>query len=87
MELNKDAKIKLELDFIKATVLLDMINTSLDKMMELSSMESALKYIVLREIAKSILDQVVPQEEQDKIIKEHEETLLQALRKERESKL
>ena len=87
MELNKDAKIKLELDFISATVLLDIVNTSLDKLLEQLSMESALKYIVLREIAKSILDQVVPQEEQDKIIKEHEETLLQALRKERESKL
>jgi hypothetical protein len=82
----KDTQVKLELDFIKATVLLDILSTNLDSLLGQSSIESMIKYIASREIAKDILDQIVPVEEQEKVVRDHHEMLLQALKKERERK-
>ncbi|HEX3640664.1 MAG TPA: hypothetical protein VHV10_05185 [Ktedonobacteraceae bacterium] len=88
MLFDKDKKVVIEYEAIRAAIVLDAIMTRMETVIEDTSIEGVCKYLILRDLGQEIVDQLVPRGEQEAFLREllQNETILSALRKERGEK-
>lgn len=87
--INKNVRVKLDLDFVKSTILMELVSKALNDLENELSLDSMIKYVLLQEIGKEMVDQVIPENEQEEMLDKkgkQNDMLAHLLRKEREGK-
>jgi hypothetical protein len=80
---DKNKKIIMEIGEVDAMVLLSTISSSIEDLAKQGSLDAICKLILLQGIGRKILDQVIPPEEQEQLLRNS--TLLQALKREKDA--
>ncbi len=88
MEFDLTKKITIELDMAEALCVLDVILKGVEETQKMMSFESMSKYFTLRKVGDSIVNHIVPKEQQADLLKDfmQNNTLLEAIKREREHK-